>query len=66
MFETADGCIFESILEAVKHEKRLSLIDWYEDNKLYGNYEGCKIEWEDLIEWITTNKKEVIDILKVI
>lgn len=66
MFETTDGCLFESIKRATDHEKLLSLINWYEDNKLYGMYEGCKIEWEYFIEWLTTNKYKVADILKLL
>ena len=66
MFETEDGCIFESMKKALEHEKILSLINWYEDNKLYGDFDGSVIEWEDLIEWLTVNKDKVATILKVI
>ena len=32
--------------------------------KSMGVFEGCKIEWDDLIEWITENKLKVAELIQ--
>jgi len=66
MYETRDGEFFHSQAEAEDHDKFLYFGDWYEENKLYGNTDGCRIEWKDLIEWLQENKKEVKQLMKFI
>lgn len=66
VFQTKDGDIFDNEKEATQHETLLDFSEWYEENKLYGNTPGCRMEWEDLIEWLQNNKKEIQSILKLI
>jgi len=57
LFRTVDGTLHNTRQKAVAHERVLELKDWYEDNKIYGNSDGCKIEWETLLEWLEDNKE---------
>lgn len=62
-FMTDDGEVFATTEQATNHENEVRLCAWYEDNKLYGMYEGCRIEWPELIEWCSTNREKVQAIL---
>ena len=63
MYEANDGSIHYTEKEAKNRDKLLELEEWYEENKLFGRFDGCKIEWEDLIEWISENKEIVQELL---
>lgn len=58
-FKTRDGKIFDQEDDAVKHELLLDFRGWYEENKIYGKYEGCKIEVKEIEAWIAENVKEL-------
>ena len=36
------------------------------NNKLYGNTMGCRIEWEDFIEWFETNEIQIRQLLRLL
>ena len=61
-----DGKEHKTVQAAINHNKLIELCKWYEGNKIYGRYEGCRIEWEDFIEWCNDNKKELKNILNTI
>lgn len=64
---TKDGKEHKTAQDAIKHNKLIELCEWYEKNKIYGSYEGCRIvEWEDFIEWCNDNKKELKNILNAL
>ena len=65
-YEANDGKIFDLIEEAIAHDNLLEMDKWYEENKLYGNFEGCKIEWETFLEWAKENKIQLKKIIKVL
>lgn len=65
-YEADDGTLCDTEKQALNRDEFLKLEKWYEDNKLYGNYLGCRIEWEDLLEWLRENKAEVAKILTTI
>ena len=50
--------------EALAEDEIYKVESWYEKHKLYGRFEGCKIEWEDFIEWLTDNQLIIKDLLK--
>ncbi len=58
-FEADDGTVYDTEAEAVAHDNRLSLSVWYEDNKLYGQWEGSQISWHDFLDWCTTHKDKL-------
>lgn len=64
-FESNDGTIFDTEKAALEHDKLTTLAEWYEENKIYGMYEGCRIEWSDFIEWCGDNKGKLKEILAV-
>lgn len=51
--------------EALKHDNS-ALSDWYKTHTLHGDITGSGVEWEDLIDWLSDNKKEVEEILSKI
>lgn len=59
-----DGKEFANELECLLHEDILKLENIYENNKLYGNYDGCRIEFSDLVEWINCNWDFVKKLMK--
>lgn len=65
IFKTEDGRFFESRAEAERHEEIHELAEWYEENKLYGNYDGCRIDWLDFLSWLEENKTKVREILSL-
>ena len=64
-FRSIDGKVFSTETECKNWESKVRLSKEYEDNKLYGMYEGCRIEWKDFIEWVSDNKDMVRAILDV-
>ena len=62
-FETVDGRVFKSSMDAARHEAETSFYDWYEDNKCYGNTDGCRIEAKDMLEWLKEHKEVVLGVL---
>jgi hypothetical protein len=50
-YETEDGRVFDTAREASQYESLLALESWYEDNKLYGSSDGCRIDWENFRDW---------------
>lgn len=63
-YEAKDGSLFDKKENALARDRLLELEEWYEGNKLYGRYEGCRIEWEDFIEWLKVNKEEIKRIIR--
>lgn len=64
-FKTSDGEVFMTEKEALFHEKLCEMREWYEDHMLYGGVLGCRIEWDDLVDWLQDNRDEVKTILAV-
>ena len=62
-FQTEDGRVFVNKEDAEKHQDTLTFYGWYEDNKCYGNSEGCRIEAVDMLEWLKENKGVVLRVL---
>ena len=55
-FEADDGSVFDTDAQALAHDELCLLEQWYEDNKLYCGPAGCRIDWDDLLEWFKDNK----------
>ena len=62
-FEANDGTIFDTEKAALAHDRLNDLGEWYDDHKLYGMYEGCRIEWEDFLEWCQQHKEKIKEII---
>lgn len=62
-YEANDGTICDTEDQALARDDLIDLEQWYEDNKLYGGPVGCRIDWDDLLEWLQENKAKVIKIL---
>ncbi len=62
-YEANDGTVFDTEKAALAHDKLDELGEWYEENKLYGMSEGCRIEWDDFIEWCSDNKGKLKEII---
>jgi len=62
-FQTTDGRLFESVKDAEKHQASLNFFTWYEDNKCYGNTDGCRVEAVDMLEWLKENRCDILEVL---
>lgn len=62
-FEADDGSVFDNEKEAAAHDKLLRLSEWYEGHKLYGCQDGCRIEWDDFLDWCSENKAKLKEII---
>lgn len=49
---TEDGKAFDFKYLAEAHEDLLKLKSEYESIKMYGQYEGCRIDWDEFLTWI--------------
>lgn len=58
-YQTIDGAVFTDSAEAKRHEAVLNFKNWYEDNECYGNYEGSKIEANDMVNWLIASRNHV-------
>lgn len=58
-FKTTDGQIHEDEQLAFKHQNKIDFQRWYEEERLYGNYAGSRVEFDELVNWLQTNKAEV-------
>ena len=63
-YESNDGSLFATEEEAQLKDKIDSFKDWYNENRLYGSSEGCKIDWEDFVEWLIEHKDTIMTLLK--
>jgi len=59
IYVTQDGREFMSKDLAKRHEAKLFFREWYEDEKLYGNSEGCRIDAEDMLEWLLAHEAKL-------
>lgn len=48
-----DGTIFENQIDAETHEQKGRIEKSFQ--KIYGDYEGCRIDYRDFIDWIEEN-----------
>lgn len=58
------GKIYRDWSDAVRATTEKAFLEWYEDNTLYGNYEGCRAEARDMLEWIKENRHALAKLLK--
>lgn len=55
-YQTEDEKIFSDVKDATNHQNLLEFKNWYNDNKIYGRYGGCKIEFEEFVQWLKEHK----------
>lgn len=65
-YKTSDEKVFEDEQKAKEHQCYINYQNWYEDNKLYGNYAGSYANFDDLVEWLKENENVVLDILGIV
>ena len=65
-FETDDGKIFSTKDLAEAHERLIRHKKWYEANKLYDYFGKHPIEWPEFIRWVSSNRKQLRNILNSI
>ncbi len=66
VYKTADGKYFEDEKQAQAHADFLALQNWYEENKLYGMYEGSRIDWHEFIEWFMANLSQMEQLVRIL
>ena len=63
-YETSDGSVFHDLEKASEHQDIVDFTNWYEDNKLFGDRDGSRVEAGDLISWLIKHKDKVLSIIK--
>ena len=66
-YKAVDGEEFKTEAECLNHETIVNLKQIYEEEKLYGLFEGCRIEADDFFEWVEANLdlvKKIIDAIE--
>lgn len=61
-FESEDGRLYDTLKEAKKADKNYWTEKWYENYKLYGNWNA--VEWKDLKEWLIDHKQVILELLE--
>ena len=54
-YQASDGSVHASEEEAQVKQDLIDFEEWYERNKCYGRFEGCRIESREMIEWLEEN-----------
>ena len=62
-FEAMDGKVFRTEDEVKSHDTLLTFELWYDSNQLYGQYEGSRVQFKDLLEWMTEHRVELTTFL---
>ena len=57
MWRASDGSIHDTPELAEEQDLRLEMIEYFDDHKLYGRYEGCDIGGEQIVEFIDEHKE---------
>jgi len=65
-YQSEDGKIFSTELEAVRHDRIKEFEEWYNNNTLLGNYAGCRVDFLDLLEWLDENMSEIRELLLIL
>ena len=55
IYVTRDGREFMNKKDAQCHEAGLDFEEWYEDEKLYGSYDGSSVHADDVLDWLRTH-----------
>lgn len=68
VYTTADDREFSDSIDANNHQLVLDFKAWYEGfgDELYAGTSHGKVEAEDLVEWLISNKEVVKQVLEVI
>jgi hypothetical protein len=63
VFESNDGKIYRTLEGAVNRDLQLQFREWYENNELFSDR---RVSFEDLWDWLTAHKTEVVQALETI
>ena len=58
-YEAMDGKVFRAEDDAKEHDAMLAFESWYDSNQLYGQSEGSRVRFKDLLEWVTEHRVEL-------
>lgn len=59
-YKTKDGRVFATKGEAETHQAICDFEEWYEDNKIYGEY---YVSSDDLLRWLGDHQGDLIELL---
>ena len=59
MWEAVDGSVHKDKKTADFIDLEAKFFAWFEDNMIYGNFQGCKIGPEDFKEWFLENPETI-------
>lgn len=64
-YKATDGQLFEGQREYQAHQAKLDFAAWYENNQLYGIYEGSRVETRVMLDWLQENRDKVAELLQL-
>lgn len=62
-FETSDGRLHHTMEDAFRAQSRINIRKRLDDDPLLGNYEGSRVEFDQLVDWMRQNSDVVLDLL---
>jgi hypothetical protein len=65
-WRTGDGRVFTDRGDAIRHAAELDFLEWYEAHKLYGGFDGCRIEGSEFVDWLSENRGSLAKLLKML
>jgi hypothetical protein len=57
--QTTDGRVFTNKLDALNHQFEIDFAEWYEEHKIYGQYDGSYASSETVLEWLSEHKEHL-------
>lgn len=59
-WESKSGELFNTRREALRDDEICETLAFFEDNPIYGNFEGCKVYGSDIREYLDENKEVIL------
>jgi len=60
LWRSKHGKHFKTEKEADRDDELIEIKQFFEDNPIYGNYEGCKVYGSDIEEYLNTNRDTIL------
>jgi len=60
LWKSKNGKHFKTEKEADRDDEIIEAKQFFEDNPIYGNFEGCKVYGSDIEEYLDTNRDIIL------
>jgi|GEM_PF-4065366 len=59
-WQSKSGDLFSTRKEALRDDQICEALQFFEDNPIYGNFEGCKVYGSNICEYLDDNKGMIL------